>query len=59
MLWRGWIAAVEAIYDGGDHSIILGRVEALSATQVTRCYYRGRYGRIELPADITVRKGNP
>lgn len=53
-----WVdCRVEAIYDGGDHSIILGRVEALGATNDDPLlYYRGRYGRIELSASATPRK---
>lgn len=56
-----WVdCRVEAIYPGGDHSIVLGRVEALGFTTGNPLlYYRGRYGRIDLPADITVRQGNP
>jgi len=56
-----WVdCRVEAIYDGGDHSIILGRVVALGASSGDPLlYYRGRYGRIELPADIAAHKGTP
>ncbi len=56
-----WIdCRVEAIYDGGDHSIILGRVEALgTATGEPLLYYRGQYGSLELPADAALRKSNP
>ncbi len=55
-----WVdCRVEAIYAGGDHSIILGRVEALGvASGEPLLYYRGSYGRIELSADATARKGN-
>ncbi len=55
-----WVdCRVEAIYPGGDHSIILGRVEALGFTAGDPLlYYRGRYGRIDLPANVTLRKGD-
>jgi flavin reductase (DIM6/NTAB) family NADH-FMN oxidoreductase RutF len=56
-----WVdCRVEAIYDGGDHTIILGRVEALGAAPGDPLiYYRARYNRLEIPADIVLRKGNP
>ncbi len=55
-----WVdCRVEALYDGGDHRIFLGRVEALGSTSsAPLIYYRGRYGRIEMPADVTIHKGN-
>ncbi|HEU0027693.1 MAG TPA: flavin reductase family protein [Ktedonobacterales bacterium] len=56
-----WVdCRMEAMYPGGDHSIILGRVEALGfTTGEPLLYYRGRYGRIDLPADATLRKVEP
>lgn len=37
-----------AVYPGGDHSIIIGRVEALGGGEATPLlYYQARYGRLE------------
>lgn len=54
-----WVdCRVEATYPGGDHSIVLGRVVALGvAPGDPLLYYRGRYGRLELAADATLRTG--
>lgn len=39
---------VVAVYPGGDHSIIIGRVEALGGSDATPLlYYHGQYGRLE------------
>lgn len=39
---------VDAVYPGGDHSIIVGRVEAAgSADAAPLLYYRARYGRLQ------------
>jgi flavin reductase (DIM6/NTAB) family NADH-FMN oxidoreductase RutF len=39
---------VVAIYPGGDHSIVIGRVEALGSSEATPLlYYRGRYGHLD------------
>lgn len=39
---------VTAVYPGGDHSIIIGRVEALGSSDAhPLLYYRARYGRLE------------
>lgn len=39
---------VTAVYPGGDHSIIIGRVEALGSAQATPLlYYHGQYGRLD------------
>jgi 3-hydroxy-9,10-secoandrosta-1,3,5(10)-triene-9,17-dione monooxygenase reductase component len=56
-----WVdCRVEAMYPGGDHSIVLGRVEALGfAAGEPLLYYRGRYGHIDLPADAALRKVDP
>ncbi len=36
-----------AVYPGGDHSIFLGRVEALGSTdEAPLLYYRGQYGQL-------------
>ncbi|HEX8996243.1 MAG TPA: flavin reductase family protein [Ktedonobacterales bacterium] len=43
---------VAAIYPGGDHSLILGKVEGLGArTGDPLIYYRARYGALDLDAD--------
>lgn len=54
-----WVdCRVEAIYPGGDHIVVLGRVEALGAQPgAPLLYYRGRYGELETPADAPLRKG--
>lgn len=54
-----WVdCRVEAIYPAGDHSIALGRVVALGGVPgEPLLYYRGRYGRLEMPADATLRTG--
>jgi flavin reductase (DIM6/NTAB) family NADH-FMN oxidoreductase RutF len=39
---------VTAVYPGGDHSIIIGRVEAQGSSDAhPLLYYRARYGRLE------------
>lgn len=54
-----WVdCRVEAMYPAGDHSIILGHVQALGlAPGEPLLYYRGRYGALELPAGSAARKG--
>jgi flavin reductase (DIM6/NTAB) family NADH-FMN oxidoreductase RutF len=44
-----WVdCRVEAVYPGGDHSIFLGRVEALgSSDEAPLLYYHARYGRLD------------
>ncbi|GAA4399042.1 3-hydroxy-9,10-secoandrosta-1,3,5(10)-triene-9,17-dione monooxygenase reductase subunit [Tsukamurella soli] len=42
----GWIdCAVQAVHDGGDHHVVVGRVMELSAPQADRplLFFRGRY----------------
>src|ERR1700712_4117552 len=44
-----WVAAtVEHEYDGGDHTIVVGRVRALGADagRAPPLFHRGRYGRL-------------
>jgi 3-hydroxy-9,10-secoandrosta-1,3,5(10)-triene-9,17-dione monooxygenase reductase component len=44
-----WVAAtVEHEYDGGDHTIVVGRVRALGAdpARAPLLFHRGRYGRL-------------
>lgn len=60
----GWIdCRVEAVYPGGDHSIFLGRVEALHADEGTPLlYYQGRYpqmGALDAPTRNTPRTPAP
>lgn len=39
--------AVHSVLDGGDHSIVVGRVEALAAHEgAPLAYYRGKYGKL-------------
>jgi 3-hydroxy-9,10-secoandrosta-1,3,5(10)-triene-9,17-dione monooxygenase reductase component len=42
------IATLEHEYDGGDHTIVVGRVHALGAdpTRAPLLFHRGRYGRL-------------
>ena len=43
------VCSLEAVHDGGDHSIIVGRVRELDWRPEGRplLYFRGRYGRLE------------
>lgn len=44
-----WVAAtLEREYDGGDHTIVVGRVRALDTdpTRAPLLFHRGRYGRL-------------
>ena len=43
------VCTLEAVYDGGDHGIVLGRVSELDWRPEGRplLYIRGRYGRLE------------
>ncbi len=45
----GWVdCRIVNVYPGGDHSIIVGQVEALGgAEQDPLLYYRGKYGRLD------------
>jgi 3-hydroxy-9,10-secoandrosta-1,3,5(10)-triene-9,17-dione monooxygenase reductase component len=56
-----WVdCKVEAMYPGGDHTLMLGRVEALGVNPgEPLLYYRGRYGRLDLPAGAPLRKNMP
>ncbi|GAC1458747.1 MAG: flavin reductase family protein [Ktedonobacterales bacterium] len=39
---------VVAVYPGGDHSIFIGRAEALGSAEATPLlYYRGKYGQLD------------
>lgn len=42
------VATLEHEYDGGDHTIVVGRVRALGAdpTRTPLLFHRGRYGRL-------------
>jgi flavin reductase (DIM6/NTAB) family NADH-FMN oxidoreductase RutF len=52
---------VEAVYPGGDHSVIIGRVEALASSDATPLlYHQARYGRLaatELDLGPSTRQG--
>jgi 3-hydroxy-9,10-secoandrosta-1,3,5(10)-triene-9,17-dione monooxygenase reductase component len=53
----GWVdCRVEAIYPGGDHMLILGRVETLGFNSgEPLLYYRGRYGRLDMTASAPLK----
>jgi flavin reductase (DIM6/NTAB) family NADH-FMN oxidoreductase RutF len=46
-----WLACtLEAVHPGGDHSIMVGRVEELGlGAEDALIFYRGTYGRVERP----------
>ena len=46
-----FVCALHAEHDGGDHSVIIGRVEALRATEGADplLYFRGAYRRVHVP----------
>lgn len=56
-----WVdCRVEAMYPGGDHTVILGRVEALDVYPgEPLLYYRGRYGRLDMTAGAPLSKNTP
>ena len=49
----GWLdCRIVSVYPGGDHSIIVGQVEALGGSENhPLLYYRGKYPRIDDPSE--------
>jgi flavin reductase (DIM6/NTAB) family NADH-FMN oxidoreductase RutF len=49
----GWLdCRIENVYPGGDHSIIVGRVQALGGSENRPLlYYRGKYPKLSIPSE--------